>query len=170
MTYSLSADLFRSINENDFSEILFPFAYCRRPDIKVAIDKKEAIIERYKNNISPFFKEMFTCWLLLMSNNRTTSFCIIDVDLSEVPNEEYCLKVAASINGRKQLIVKSYQEFKYPLSDDYYVMYDGAKIHVIEKETAKIEIDNCRPSVTNVSISNGNNNDVYINSNNKTMI
>ena len=106
MTYSLSADLFRSINENDFSEILFPFTCCRRPDIKVAIDKKEAIIERYKNNIPPSFKEMFSCWLLLMSNNRTTSFCVIDVDLSEIPNEEYCLKVASSIKGGKQLIVK----------------------------------------------------------------
>lgn len=169
MTYSLSADLFRKIDYNVFTDILFAFSNCQLPDIKVAVDSNRAILQRYMNNTPEEFKNLLYNWTDLITKFLDTSISIVEIDLSSVPNEEYCLMVASSINGERALIVNSKQNFPFKLKGQE-VEYQGEKIIVYEKEEAKQNIylrvrGNKTTNVTNNYVNVNNSNGLNINNN-----
>ena len=152
MTYSLSADLFKEMDYKVISDILFPFCNCQLPDIKIAIDSNRAILDRYKNNTPEEFRDLLSIWEVLLIRNLDTSITKVEIDLTPVPNDEYCLMVASSINGDRALIVNSKQRFPYRLIGAE-VEYHGERIIVYEKEEAKQQL-NSRGHITQVNTMN----------------
>lgn len=137
MTFSLSADLFRNLEASVISDILNPFANCHRPDIRVAIDDNEIILRRYEKNVKKEYVDGYNYWLFLMTSNILPRFKKVPIDLHEVNEEEYCLKVASAIKGSRGLITSSFDSFKYELNGEDEVSYEGVLIKVYEIETAK---------------------------------
>lgn len=150
MTYSLSADFFQKINYTGFSDILFPLSNAQYPHIKMAVDCNNIIIDRYKEVLNNSFRDVFQSWLTLMSNNKMTSFAIINVDLNPVDKKEYCLKLASSIKGEKKLIVNSLQEVSFIVGPDDYTEYNGERILVIESSVAKKDINDISQHTNNI--------------------
>lgn len=165
MTYTLSADFFDEIDWTTFSDILFPFTATQRPNVRMAVDMHKIIINRYEEVLDAQYQDLFMHWLFLMNTHKQTSFSVIDVDLNNVPKNEYCLKLASSVRGERKLIVKSLQKFLFPPQDDDCVYYDGHRIPIIERHLAGQEINNPR-NVINVSIIDSQEVEVNINSNN----
>lgn len=97
MVYTLSSDFFDEIAITAFSDILFPFAITQRPDTKMAVDIYNIIIGRYKEVLGSRHKDVFDIWLQMMNVHKETSFAVVNVDLTPVPKNKYCLTVAASV-------------------------------------------------------------------------
>ena len=166
MVYTLSSDFFDEIAITAFSDILFPFAITQRPDTKMAVDIYNIIIGRYKEVLGSRHKDVFDIWLQMMNVHKETSFAVVNVDLTPVPKNKYCLTVAASVKGERKLIVKSFQTFPFPNNDDDCVDFEGQHIPIIERHNAMHEINNHRNVINNVSVINSQEVEVNINSNN----
>ena len=157
MTYAFSRDFFQKINFSDFSDILFPFSNSQNPRIKMAVDEKSYILDRYKDVLDNTYKDIFQSWLALMTMNENTSFTYICVDLSTVNQNDYCLKLASLIKGERKLIVNSLQNAPFCIDQESYTEYEGEKISVIENCIAKMEINHLLSHSNIISISNSNN-------------
>ena len=116
---------------------------------KIAIDNNRAIIQRYKDNTPILYQPDLAYWERKISDIESKIFTFIDVDLSPVPNEEYCLTVASSINGEKALIVNSKQNLAYNVDETGHLEYKGKTIHVYEREDAMNKLRPTGSSVTN---------------------
>ena len=165
MTYTLSADFFRELDYVHFSDILFPFTNSQHPQLKLGIDNKGALINRYQGYIDVPFREFFNCWLDLMMKHKETSFSIVPVDLSTTPNDEYCLKVASSVKGERKLVVNAIQNLAFDVCDDNCVDYNGQHIPVIERSEARVEING--KDGGSINVFGSKNVKVKTNSNNK---
>ena len=168
MTFSLSADLFRNLELSVVSDVLNPFANCQRKDIKVAVDANDRMIGRYTRNVRAEFADVFNYWLTLMTRNQEPRFEVLDIDLTTVKEDEYCLKVASAINGSRSLITSSLQSFKYKLNNQDEVFYDGQLIKVIDANKAKSVVNTL--SGNNINVSNSTNTTININSNNNISV
>lgn len=168
MTYTLSADFFQRIGYSSFSDILFPFTNIQRPDIKMGVDEKSLIIDRYKKVMSEGYGDLFQIWLTLMTANRDTSFTYVPVELNLVPEKEYCLKLVSSIRGQRKLIVDSLQNVSFLIDSNNTTTYDGQQINVIERCVAKQEINQVARNTTinNISVIDSENVDIDNQSNN----
>lgn len=138
---------------------------------KIAIDNNRAIIQRYKDNTPILYQPDLAYWERKISDIESKIFTFIDVDLSPVPNEEYCLTVASSINGEKALIVNSKQNLAYNVDETGHLEYKGKTIHVYEREDAMNKLRPTGSSVTynyntNIDVSKSKDVTITCNSNN----
>lgn len=135
MTYSLSADLFKEMDYDILYNILYTFLNSILSN-KIAVDNKRAILQRYKDNTPAPFQSELVSWERRISDIGGKIFTFIDIDLAPIPNEEYCLTIASSINGEKALIVNSKQNLVYNVDETGHLEYQGNKIHVYERTDA----------------------------------
>lgn len=165
MTYSIASHFFATITFQCFSDILFPLAEVYRPELKLAVDNNNMILEKYKSFLNAQFKELFSAWLTLMTANKDTSFSIIKVDFTSVPKEEYCLKLVSSIVGERTLIVDSIQEVGLNIDSQNQIEYEGKRIDVIDRYVARQKISSASGD-TIISVINSNRVNIDNNSSN----
>lgn len=165
MTYSIASHFFATITFQCFSDILFPLSAKYRPELKLAVDNNNEIIEKYKSYLNAQFNELFSAWLILMTANKDTSFSVIKVDFTSVPKEEYCLKLVSSIVGERTLIVDSIQEAGLSIDSHNQIEYEGKRIDVIDRYVARQKISSAGGD-TNISVINSNRVSINNNSSN----
>lgn len=152
MVYTLSTNFFIYIGENEYQylgSVLSPFTNSQSP-YKLAVDIHCEILEQYKAiTTGRKFADIIKGWLDLLSN-LPCSIQKYNVDISSFnDSEDKCLEICSRINGRRTLIIHSSNTFSKELDETNSIAYNGKIINVIDKDEARLQLNNT--NITNIS-------------------
>lgn len=154
MVYTILPDLLRNVKRTEgmyLTDILFVFSQ-KTNTFKVTRDINGDVLEIYKSIIEN--GEIIKTWLELMSY-VPNSFEIINVDVSDIPEEETkFIKLCKETIGQNKIIVYSKQNIQNHTFKGPYIIFEDKAITVLDRDEAREEL-NYPPA--------GNNN-TYINS------
>lgn len=168
MVHAISADFIRrlKISDSAYTDVLFSYANTAN-EHKIIIDKKQKVFDVYKENCRNI--EIKT-WVEFMFCYRRAKVEFVDVELDESLNDdEKFLKLCQYARGKKSLIVYSIQSSPYDIDDNNEIEFEGSKIPVMDKDSARQDLNsnicaiNSIVAINNSQISNVNNqNDNYV--------
>lgn len=137
MIYTLSLNFLENLKSSDLPYlacILFCFTNDEQP-AKLAVDKKQIILTRYKD--FSLYGDIIKMWIDLLSN-IPSSMESINVDLEGIEDhEQMCLTLCSQTKGSKKMIVYSLNSINSDVDDDNCVSYNGHSIRLLDRDEAK---------------------------------
>ena len=158
--YTLSTNFFINLGDDEFQylgSILSPFTNSQSP-CKLAVDVHCDILEQYKAiTCGRIFADIIKGWLDLLAN-LPCSMQKYDIDLSPFKgHEEMCIELCSKVNGNKCLIIHSACSFHKEKNDDNTIIHHGELIHIIDKDEAKLQLNNnVTYNISNSMVAGGN--------------
>ncbi len=135
--YTVSLNLLENLKQAELPYlacILFCFTN-EEQSAKLAVDKKQIILTRYKDNSR--FGDIVKVWVDMLSN-IPSSMELINVDLNGIEDsEQMCLALCSHTNGSKNMIVYSMASMNADIDDDNCVSYKGHKIKILDRDEAR---------------------------------
>lgn len=134
--YTLSKCILENVNAGKkyITDLLFVFTRETNPH-KVIVDSRKVIIDIYTDLASS--NEFIATWLQLMSH-QPSNFESIDVDLSNISNdEEIFLRVCCETKSQQKLIVYTHEGWKnYNYHTDRVIFYNNKYINILDRDEA----------------------------------
>lgn len=168
--YTLTNNLIENIESSDiylFGSVLGVFNNIMSGH-KLAIDKNKVALGIYTQaHVNEDVRQYYATWLQLFSEvlDKVCEFVPVELDDS-IGSDEAFLKIASSINGKRNLIVYSRNNnCPYRCNDRNEIVFNGITINTLDKDEASIELNN------KIDIStNGANSPIIIGNHNKNIV
>ena len=169
--YTLTNNLIENITSSDislFGSLFYVFAN-EKSGHKLAIDSNKKLLGLYTEAIiDPNMEQYYKAWLDLFSRMLNSICEFIPVDIDPFDKDNAFLKIASSINGRKNLIVYSRNiNCPYCCNDNNETEYNCKKIHVLDKDETISEINTKNNGDITIQQTIGNNSPLITGNQNK---
>jgi len=139
-TFTLTTNLLKNSSDDKRYVCDLLWAFTQSNSHKVAKDNKGRLLDRYKALILSERLHHILIWIDLMEK-IPASFETIEID-HEPSDEELYLLISKNINGAKNIVVSSHQEwkkFKYSENTNSF-FYAGSVLEVLDRDEALNEI------------------------------